>query len=86
MNPQNVDITQLPVTELKALAYDVLGQIELYQRNLQVVNGEIAKRADETVGSVPASDLVIALDEGADEAPAEVAQEEVQSDTTDSEK
>lgn len=39
-----IDITKLSVTELKALAYDVLSEIEKQQNNLRAVNNELAKR------------------------------------------
>jgi len=34
----------MTVEQLKALAYDLIGQFEVAQRNLRVVNEEIAKR------------------------------------------
>lgn len=40
-------IEDMDVTELKSAAYDTLAQIELHQRNLQVLNAEIGKRATE---------------------------------------
>lgn len=40
-----IDITKLTVTELKALAYDALSTIEMQQRNLQAINQEIAKKS-----------------------------------------
>ena len=39
-----MDITQKTVTELKALAFDFLVQIEQGQNNLRAINAEIAKR------------------------------------------
>ena len=39
-----IDITKLPMAELKAMAYDILAAREQADRNLQVVNQEIAKR------------------------------------------
>lgn len=40
-----MDISQKTVTELKAIAYDLLVQIEGYQKNLAIVNAEIAKKS-----------------------------------------
>jgi hypothetical protein len=31
--------------ELKALAYDILAQLQVSQRNLDAINGELSKRA-----------------------------------------
>jgi hypothetical protein len=39
-----MDISQKTVTELKAIAYDLLVQIEGFQKNLAIVNAEIAKK------------------------------------------
>jgi hypothetical protein len=39
-----MDITKMSDTELKALAYDQMAQIQLSQGNLQVINTELAKR------------------------------------------
>jgi hypothetical protein len=41
-----MDITKLSVVELKALAFDLLVQLENVQNNLKVVNAEIAKRVE----------------------------------------
>ena len=38
-------LQKLTETELKALAYDMLAQIQLSQRNLDAINGELASRA-----------------------------------------
>lgn len=38
-------IEELSDIELKALAYDTLAQLQLFQQNLNVINGELAKRA-----------------------------------------
>jgi len=43
------DITKATVEELKAMAYDTLGEIERQQNNLRVLNNEIAKRGQEGV-------------------------------------
>ncbi len=40
----NLDITQMTVEQLKALAYDQLATIENAQNNLKVVNEEIVKK------------------------------------------
>lgn len=40
------DITKMSVTELKALAYDELGKMEVAQKNLQIINVEIAKKME----------------------------------------
>jgi len=42
-----MDITKLNVTELKALAYDQLVQIENAQNNLKILNAEIVTRQQE---------------------------------------
>lgn len=39
-----MDITQMSDTELKALAYDQMAQIELSRSNLQAINAELEKR------------------------------------------
>ena len=41
-----MDITKLSVVELKAIAFDLLVQLENVQNNLKVVNAEIAKRVE----------------------------------------
>lgn len=40
-----MDISQKTLTELKAIAYDLLVQIEGFQKNLAIVNSEIAKKS-----------------------------------------
>lgn len=40
-----MDISQKTVTELKAIAYDLLVQIDGFQKNLAIVNAEIAKKS-----------------------------------------
>lgn len=37
-----VDITKLPLLELKALAYDVMAKRDFFQNQLNIVNNEIA--------------------------------------------
>ncbi len=44
-----MDITKMTVTELKALGYDLLVQMQQCQQNIQILNAEIAKR--QAVGS-----------------------------------
>lgn len=39
-----MDITALSLTELKAMVYDEMAKVELSQRNMQILNAEIAKR------------------------------------------
>lgn len=39
-----MDISSYDLTQLKALAYDQINQIQLIQRNLNLIEGEIAKR------------------------------------------
>jgi hypothetical protein len=45
MSEQQIDITKLSVTELKALAYELVVQVETARQNLSVVQQELAKRA-----------------------------------------
>lgn len=40
-----MDLTIMSITELKAVAYDVLVQIEQQQNNLRLINQEIAKKS-----------------------------------------
>lgn len=42
-----MDITKLSMTELKALAYDMIAQRDNTSQQLQVVNNEIANRQAE---------------------------------------
>ena len=44
---EQIDITKMDLKELKSLAYDTMGVIELQQRNLQAINQEIAKKSQE---------------------------------------
>lgn len=39
-----MDISRFDLTQLKALAYDQVSQIQLIQRNLNLIEAEIAKR------------------------------------------
>ena len=41
-----MDISNLTIEQLKALAYDVISEAEKTQKNLQVINGEIAKKTE----------------------------------------
>lgn len=41
-----IDLRQSSVTELKAMAYDLIGQLERTQQTLQTLNAEIARRAE----------------------------------------
>lgn len=42
-----MDLTTMPITELKALAYDQLLQRDNASQNLQVINAELQRRAEE---------------------------------------
>jgi hypothetical protein len=42
-----MDITQKTIVELKALAFDELRKLEIAQKNLNIINGEIVKREQE---------------------------------------
>lgn len=42
-----MDITTKTVVELKALAFDEIVKFESAQKNIQIINAEIAKRAKE---------------------------------------
>jgi len=44
MENESVDIKNLSVIELKALAYDELGKLEMAQRNLRILNDELTRR------------------------------------------
>ena len=51
---QQINLKDLTVTELKALAYDILATIENNQRNLNAINSEIAARNQQQQnGSTP---------------------------------
>jgi len=40
-----MNINEMSVTELKALAYDIIGQLQLAQKNLEQVNQVIASKS-----------------------------------------
>lgn len=42
--PQQLDITKMNKEELKALAYDLIVQVQQIQNNLNVIQAEIGKR------------------------------------------
>lgn len=46
-------IEDLTDIELKALAYDTLAQLQVLQQNLNMINGELTKRAQLARNSVP---------------------------------
>ena len=41
---QQVDLTKMSLTELKALAWDQLALVEQHQANVRMINQEIGKR------------------------------------------
>lgn len=41
-----MDITKLSITELKALGFDMVAELERTQQNLRTVNAELAKRQE----------------------------------------
>lgn len=47
MNQPN--LSEATLEQLKVAAYDILSQLEILQRNLQIINGEIAKRQEKPV-------------------------------------
>lgn len=47
MNQNQVDITKLNKTELKALAYESICSINRFKNSLSVIENEIAKREQE---------------------------------------
>lgn len=49
---ETFDISQKSVMELKSMAYDIVAQVEVAQRNLQVLNQEIAKKQSEKPGEM----------------------------------
>ena len=49
-----MDLTKMTVIELKAVAYDLFVQLEVTQKNLQLVNQEIAKKSKEVKEEAPA--------------------------------
>jgi hypothetical protein len=42
-----IDITQMSVEALKALAYDEMAKLQFAQQNLQLINQEISKKQNE---------------------------------------
>jgi hypothetical protein len=46
------DISKMTLEELKALGYDQIVEQSRIQQNLQLINTEIAKRAEKSSGSV----------------------------------
>ena len=42
-----MDITKMTITELKALAYDQLVELERVQTNIKAINEQIRKRPEE---------------------------------------
>ena len=48
----NKQITELTEIELKALAYDELGKLQLAQNNLRVLNEELNRRSQQNVPQV----------------------------------
>lgn len=47
---EQTNISNIGTTELKALAYDQMIQIELAQNNLRVINQELSRRTQQQVG------------------------------------
>ena len=41
-----MDISNLTIEQLKALAYDIISEAEMTQKNLTVINNEIAKKIE----------------------------------------
>ena len=41
-----MNISNLTVVELKSLAYDTISEVEVMQKNLNVINNEIAKKVE----------------------------------------
>ena len=55
-----MDITKLTVTELKALAFDTLVQIEALNKDLQIINQQIKnKQMEPTTENVSAEEAVL---------------------------
>lgn len=69
-----MNLSQMNLTDLKALAYDTLVQLERAQGNLKVINQEIANKLKETQMT---EEEVVVAPEVTEEAPAEVAEEVV---------
>jgi len=43
-----MDLTQMSLTELKAIGFDLYNQIAVLQQNMQILNQQIEKREKET--------------------------------------
>ncbi len=56
-----MDISKLSESGLKALAYDLIANIEVVQRDLSIVNIEIGKRAAITNSYISTSAIVQSL-------------------------
>lgn len=41
-----MDISNLTIEQLKAMAYDTIGEVERAQKNLRVINDTIAKKTE----------------------------------------
>lgn len=52
-----MNIKELSLVELKALAYDLLSQLDFVQKNLQTVNQELNLRASTEVETVEQPEL-----------------------------
>ncbi len=42
-----MDVMQMTITELKALAYDEIARLEQTQKNLQIINNRITEKVKE---------------------------------------
>lgn len=69
-----MNLNEMSLTALKALAYDQLVQLEQVQGNLKVINQQIANKLKETQMT---EEEVAVAPEVTEEAPAEVAEEVV---------
>lgn len=49
---EQVNIDSLSVNDLKVMAYDTLGRIEVEQRNLQLINQKITEKSQLKEGKV----------------------------------
>jgi hypothetical protein len=47
-----MDLTQLSLTELKAIGFDLYNQIAVLQQNMQILNQQIEKREKEAPASI----------------------------------
>lgn len=48
MEQKNIDLKQISIIELKAVAFDVLTQINYLQQQMNVVNNELNERSKPT--------------------------------------